>query len=135
MKDKNLPPACFAVVIEDNESVARVFKAAVERAGFETEVIEDGQAALERLAVSTPQVIVLDLHLPFVSGKDVLAFIRSENRLARSWVILATADVLAAKELERKVEFVLIKPCGFHELHDLAKLLKARLEKESAPAL
>ena len=124
-----LPPA---VIVEDNESVARVFKAAVERAGFATTILADGQTAIEQLAALAPRLIVLDLHLPFRSGRDVLHYIRQTPSLVGSWVILATADVVAARELERDVDYVLVKPCGFIELNDLAKNLRARLDASVA---
>ncbi len=116
----------LALVVEDNDSVARVFRAATERAGFRTEVVSDGQAALDRLGQLTPCLIVLDVHLPFVSGREILQFIRAQPRLAGVCVVLATADLAAAQDLRPQVEHVLEKPCGFLELHELAKSLRTQ---------
>lgn len=117
----------LAFIIEDNESVAEVFKIAIEQAEFETEVMHDGQAALERLATVTPTLVLLDLHLPFVSGAEILRHIRTEPQLAKTRVILATADLIRAETLEHQVDFVLTKPFGFTRLYELAKELRASL--------
>lgn len=117
----------LALLIEDNEAVAEVFQTALSLAEFEVEPIKDGRAALDRLATAAPAVILLDLHLPRVSGDEVLRFIRSEARLANTKVILATADLMRAESLEGEADFILVKPFGFTQLHDLAKQIRASL--------
>jgi DNA-binding response OmpR family regulator len=119
------PKNPLAFIIEDNESVAEVFKIAIEQADFETEVIHDGQTALERLATVTPALVLLDLHLPFVSGAEILRYIRTEQQLAKTRVILATADLVRAETFEHKVDIVLTKPFGFTRLYEIAKELRA----------
>lgn len=122
----------LAFVIEDNESVAQVFKAAIERAEFEVEIVPDGRVALERLAVATPGLILLDLHLPFVSGMEILHHLRAESRFAKTRVILATADLIKAESLEGKVDFILTKPFGFMQLYELAKQLRSSPAESSS---
>lgn len=111
----------LALIIEDNEMVVSIFKLAIERANFEVEHIGDGRTALERLAIVTPTLILLDLHLPYVSGENILNYIRGEERLAKTRVVLATADVSKADSLKHRVDFVLVKPFGFNQLHHLAR--------------
>ena len=60
----------FALIVEDDIKLATVFAEALRIAEFETEIVLDGQAALNRLAATTPAVVVLDLHLPRVSGPE-----------------------------------------------------------------
>jgi DNA-binding response OmpR family regulator len=114
----------LALIIEDNEAVAGIFKMALKLAEFEVEHIGDGRTALERLAVVTPTLILLDLHLPHVSGKQILHYIRAEERLAKTRVILASADLPQVASLEHKADFVLVKPFGFNKLHNLATRLR-----------
>ena len=66
----------LALIIEDDKRQSTVFDHALRQAEFETEVIRDGEQALARLAVTIPAVVILDLHLPKVSGEDVLQQIR-----------------------------------------------------------
>jgi DNA-binding response OmpR family regulator len=119
----------LALIIEDNEAVAHVFQVAIEQAQFEIELIQNGRIALDRLAVVTPALILLDLHLPHVSGQEILRYVRADERLAKTPVILATADVTKAETLKGEVDFVLIKPFGFVQLHELAKRLRLSLSK------
>ena len=114
----------FALIIEDDPDLATIFAEALQMAEFETEIVSDGQAALGRLAATTPAVVVLDLHLPHVSGPKILQQIRADRRLAKTRVLLATADALMAESLRREADLVLLKPISFHQLRDLAKRLR-----------
>jgi two-component system, OmpR family, KDP operon response regulator KdpE len=113
----------LALIIEDNDSVAEICRIALERAQFEVELAQDGRTALERLTTITPALIILDLHLPHVSGNQILHQIRSNDRLAGTRVILTTADLPRAESLQNEVDFVLVKPFGFIKLYELAKEL------------
>ena len=118
--DENL----LALVIEDSSAVGEIFKIAIERVGFEVELIPDGQVALERLAVVIPAFILLDLHLPNVSGEQILDYIRAQPRLAKTRVVLASADMMKALSLKDKVDLVLVKPVGFNELCQVARQVR-----------
>ena len=115
----------LALIVEDDEQLAAIFAIAMEEAEFETEIAHDGKVAMECLAKITPEAVVLDLNLPYVSGKDILFHIRTEPRFAKTRVMLATADPTMAEELEDKADLVLIKPVGFIQLRELAKRLHA----------
>jgi two-component system cell cycle response regulator DivK len=114
----------FALIIEDDIKLATIFAEALRMAQFETEIVLDGQAALNRLAATTPALVVLDLHLPHVSGSELLAHIRADERLAKTRVMLATADPLMAEPLRGQANLVLIKPISFHQMRDLAQRLR-----------
>ena len=114
----------LAFVIEDDQAHADLFSEALQKSGFEVEIFVDGQAALSRLADAIPSMVILDLHLPYVSGSDILAYIRSEARLVRTRVVLATADPHMASFLRDKADLVLIKPISYFQLRDLAARLR-----------
>ena len=82
----------LAFVVEDNGTLAHVYGTAVEKAGYEVEIIHEGQQALDRLAVVTPYLVVLDLHLPTIGGIQILEFIRSDERLKQIKVVVVSAD-------------------------------------------
>jgi CheY-like chemotaxis protein len=113
----------LAVIIEDDPKLADIFALSMESAGYQCEVIADGNAALARLAEVAPDVVVLDLHLAHVSGEDILRFIRAGEHLANIHVILATADAALADRLGEQVDLVLLKPISPFQLRDLAKRL------------
>jgi two-component system cell cycle response regulator DivK len=120
--------ARFAMIIEDNEDLAIIFAEALQAAGFDTGIIQDGDTALARLETSVPNIIILDLHLPHVSGEDILKRIRADERLAGTRVIIATADPRMADMLKDRADLVLLKPISFGQLRDLA----ARLSPQPA---
>jgi CheY-like chemotaxis protein len=109
-----------ALIIEDNSDLAIIFSQALQAAGFATGIILDGHQALARLAITTPDVVVLDLHMPRVSGLEILRRIRADARLAGTRVIVATADMRATDMLQDQADLVLIKPVSFNQLRDLA---------------
>ena len=118
------PP--LALIVEDDPDLAMIFANALQDAAFETETIRDGQTALARLANTTPAIVVLDLHLPYISGPDILQQIRADARLAETRVILATADPVMADTLQEEADLVLLKPVSFDQLRDLAMRLYPR---------
>jgi DNA-binding response OmpR family regulator len=89
-------------------------------AGFDVETIRDGEAALERLAVVKPDVVILDLNLPHVSGIDVLQEIRSDPRLVNTRVVVVTAHDELINSVQEQADLVLIKPVAFSQIRKLA---------------
>jgi DNA-binding response OmpR family regulator len=109
----------LALIIEDDIKLADIFSIAL-REEFEVEVAQDGNTALARLAELIPALVVLDLHLPHVSGEKILQQIRLDGRLVQTQVIVATADARTAEYLQTEVDLVLLKPISINQLRDLA---------------
>ena len=109
----------LALIVEDHHDAAIIFAEALKGADFEIETIATGDAALERLAEVTPDVVVLDLDLPHVSGLDILQHIRGDARLAKTHVIIVTAHPALSAGLGNTADRVLIKPISFSQLRDL----------------
>jgi DNA-binding response OmpR family regulator len=120
----------LAMIIEDDDSLMDIFSRALEEAGYETMVIGDGREALEQLAVTRPQVVVLDLQLPSVSGGDILRFIRTSEHLKGVRVLLATANSQWADMLRGQADWVFDKPISFRQLRDLTARLRPSLGED-----
>ena len=118
----------LAFIIEDDNSLADIFTQAVRMADFETQTASNGQQAIDMLAEIEPALVILDLYLPRVSGDKVLAHIRNDSRLQKAIVVLTTFDSLLADELREQCDFILLKPVGFSQLHDLAVRLRSTLK-------
>jgi DNA-binding response OmpR family regulator len=123
MTDQAASSNPLALIIEDDKKQATIFSQALRMANFDTEVISDGHVGIARLAEVIPSMVVLDLHLPQLSGKDILKSIRADERLQNTKVILATADALLAQSLDSDADLVLLKPISFNQLRDLAQRL------------
>lgn len=117
----NLP---LAFIIEDDPVISEIFSRAVQDAGFRTIAILDGAVAAERLGQEVPDIVLLDLHLPNVSGKDILKAIRNDKRLTHTRVIIVSADAFQSEYLGEQADLVLIKPIGFVQLREMAARLK-----------
>ena len=115
----------LALIIEDNFEIAKILSLSL-RNEFEVEMITDGNSAIARLAQVVPALIVLDLHLPEVSGMDIFAYIRSDARLQGAKIIVCTADALRAEVLRGQADLVLLKPISPSQLRELASRMVRR---------
>lgn len=113
----------FGLIIEDNPDLAIIFSEALQASDFETRIEHDGRAALKYLEAHVPDVVILDLHLPQVSGPEIMAAIKGDARFAETRVLIATADPALAETLQDQADLVLLKPVSFAQLRDLAKRL------------
>jgi DNA-binding response OmpR family regulator len=68
-----------ALIVDDDLALADVVSFTMRRAGFETIVAHDGQAALERWQAEAPDIIILDLNLPKLDGLNVCRRIRAQD--------------------------------------------------------
>jgi DNA-binding response OmpR family regulator len=67
------------LVIEDDQDTADMMQNLLENAGFITNFVESGVTALELIATSPPDLILLDLALPDMDGLDVLRWVRDRS--------------------------------------------------------
>lgn len=106
----------LVLIIEDEPAYVDALTVAFEREGFETVAAFDGRAAVITFLDTTPDIVLLDLMLPQMSGLDVLRRIRSESQVPV--IVLsakdAEADVVAALELG--ADDYLTKPYSVREL-------------------
>jgi CheY-like chemotaxis protein len=109
----------LALIIEDDPEIAKILSLSLKNQ-FDVEILSDGSFAITRLAQVVPLLIVLDLHLPTVSGMDILTHIRSNGRLGKTKIIVCTADALRAEELRSHVDLVLLKPISPSQFRELA---------------
>ncbi len=120
----------FAFIVEDDEDISEIFREALSAAGYDAEIARDGQVALDRLKEVQPTVIILDLHVPHVSGEAILKAIKASPHLENSRVVLATADAVAAEFLRSQADFVMVKPISYVQLRDLTKRLNPALQTD-----
>jgi CheY-like chemotaxis protein len=76
------------LIIEDDQIVANVYRNKLAVEGYTTEVAADGEIGLKVMRTFKPQLIILDLMLPTISGVDVIKEIRSEPEFSKIPIIV-----------------------------------------------
>lgn len=123
----------IAFIVEDDLDIANFLAEALRGAGFDVEISADGRRALTRLTEIAPDVIVLDLNLPHVSGEEILRYIRADERLRRIRVILTTGEAQQAEMVKDAVDLVLLKPIDFTQLRDLSLRIRSLVLRDNFP--
>lgn len=117
----------LVLIIEDDIELSDIFSTVLQANGLETEIVRDGQFAIDRISKLMPDAIILDMHLPHVSGIEILTQIRKDPKLSSLKVIVATADVLLAQASDTKADMVLVKPVTYTQITSLTLRLTQKV--------
>lgn len=124
----NLTDTCI-LIIEDDKMSQMVLSRFLSGMGSRIILAADGLEGLLLARASRPDIIILDSHLPGMSGKDTLAQIRSDDELKNVPVIIASGDAFKENSEELLLAGAndyLVKPIDFKVLHTtLSKYLTA----------
>ena len=101
-------------IIEDDDIVAEIYKGKLQAEGYRVEVAHDGKSGYLRLLTFEPDLLLLDMMMPELSGLEILKLIRGNNALQQLPVIafsgsdemLDEAKCLGATRVLSKAEFV-----------------------------
>lgn len=124
------------LVAEDHAILARTIGAGLRREGMAVDVVEDGADALEHLAVTRYDVVVLDRDLPAVHGDEVCRLIVTDHPHTR--VVMLTAASTVAERVEGLglgADDYLPKPFDFSELVARIRALGRRCAPAVPPVL
>jgi two-component system cell cycle response regulator DivK len=88
------------LVVEDNELNLKLFCDLLRAHGFTAEPVRDGREALDRARAFAPDLIVMDIQMPHVSGLELIEKIKSDEEL-RSTPIMAVTAYAAKGDEER----------------------------------
>jgi two-component system phosphate regulon response regulator PhoB len=92
------------LVVDDEPDLLELVRFNLSQAGFQVDTALSGREALEQLKAAPPDLLVLDLMLPDVSGNDICRQIRSDSALADLPIVMLTAK---SEEVDRVVGFEL----------------------------
>jgi DNA-binding response OmpR family regulator len=110
----------LALILEDDPKLSELYDTVLKQCKYETRIIDSGREAQKSLETLAPALILLDIHLPYVSGMDLLKQIQADKRFKETTTVVMTADLYTAKELEGQVEHVLLKTHGIKNMRDIA---------------
>jgi CheY-like chemotaxis protein len=114
-----------ALIVEDDRDIVALFRHVLDIAGYHTEIILNGKEAWERLEVFQPNIVLLDLQLPGMSGIEILTRMRADERLQNVPVIVITAYPVYASNLPVEPDLLLYKPVDINQLSNLVQRLQA----------
>ena len=112
--------AIRCLVVEDEFFTRDVLSLTLRRANIEVDVVDSGEAALAYLKNNHPDVVLVDLHMPNISGYDVINAIRSNRALQNVVIIIVTANPSAINSPEaHKADAFLSKPLDIKNVVDV----------------
>ncbi|UCC61640.1 MAG: response regulator [Anaerolineae bacterium] len=123
------------LIVDDMLTLRQSARIILERQGYVVTEAGDGQEALQKIAESPPDLVLLDLMMPTMSGLDVLEHIEADEALQGFPIIVLTA-VADRREMRRFIEMgvtdYLLKP--FTPTALLSQVRRALGEEETSPA-
>jgi two-component system cell cycle response regulator DivK len=119
-----MPKQTIVLCIEDNPANMILVGRVVEAEGHTLIRAEDGQKALNILATTIPDIILLDINLPGIDGLELARRFKADERLALIPLIATTAQVLVGDRercLEAGCNDYLPKPLDIRKLREVIR--------------
>jgi DNA-binding response OmpR family regulator len=124
------------LIVEDEHDIAGLIKHALERSReMQAVIVGSGEAALRAVAEEPPDVVILDLNLPVISGTEVCRILRSKPATALIPIIMLTARTSEADRvigLDLGADDYVSKPFS---LRELAARVRAVMRRQRTPAV
>ena len=112
-----MKPLASVLLVDDDAAFRLVMASELGRAGYQVEVAESGEEAVGKIAKLEPEVVLLDLRLPGMSGLDTLKGIREGSPSSEVIMLTGHASIDTAIEAIRIGAFdYVVKPCPLDEL-------------------
>ena len=126
------------LIVEDEQDIAGLIKHMLERRGeTSAEVVNSGDAALKAAAERPPDLVILDLNLPVITGLEVCRILRSRTETAAVPIIMLTARTSEAERvigLDLGADDYITKPFSLRELAARVRAVLRRGKPDALPA-
>lgn len=94
------------LIVEDDEKSRRLMRDVLEHQGYAVMETDQGEIAIELIRKLQPALVLMDIHLPGISGLDAIREIRGDAAIAATPVVAVTASVMGnAREKIREAGF------------------------------
>lgn len=120
------------LVVEDESQIADIIVAYMKRDGYITEWARDGAEGLEKFRSFAPDLVILDLMLPYIKGEDVIKRIRERSSLPVIMLTAKSSESEIVTGLDLGADDYLPKPFSPRELSARVKALLRRFEALNA---
>jgi two-component system response regulator RegX3 len=108
--------AAKVLIVEDEDSFVEALRVGLQREGFVVDIARDGREALDRFSENEPDLILLDVMLPKISGIDVCREIRSQSQVPIIMVTAKGEEIDTVVGLEVGADDYVPKPYRLREL-------------------
>lgn len=118
-------PKSKALIIDDDLMLGSLFQSVLEMSGFDVTHLVESRNALQVIRSHRPDLVILDLFMPHVTGLDILQALRADSALAGLKVIVITGSEEAADDctISELADMLLVKPVSLHQLVQLAETM------------
>ncbi|MFA5857552.1 MAG: response regulator [Elusimicrobiota bacterium] len=120
----NTPDKKKVLVVEDEPLIVALLSTALTARGYEVTIAEDGEKALELVSKILPDIILLDLMIPKISGYDVCKTIKADDQF-KSIPVIAVSALAQQIEINRAltagVQEYVIKPYKMSALLEIIR--------------
>jgi two-component system response regulator RegX3 len=123
-------PTTTILVVEDEESFVEALTVGLKREGFRVRVARDGVEALDMFDLVQPDLVLLDVMLPRISGIDVCREIRTRSGVPIIMVTAKTSEIDTVVGLEVGADDYVSKP---YRLRELVARMRAALRRAPRP--
>jgi two-component system response regulator RegX3 len=130
-QENRMSTEAHILVVEDEPSFAEALTIGLEREGFRVTIVTDGAAALARFDEVAPDLVLLDLMLPKISGLDVCRELRLKSQVPIIMVTAKTSEVDTVVGLEVGADDYVTKP---YRLRELVARMRAVLRRSDGRA-
>ena len=86
--------------VEDDEDIAYIIRATLTKQGYNVMTFIDGESFLEAFKIKKPNLILLDMMLPSIQGKEILKIIRSDHDNDDIQIIIVSANSMTIDKID-----------------------------------
>lgn len=118
----------MVLIVEDDRISQKMVRDALRAAGYETEEVDSGERALQKVAERTPDLIVMDVRLPGIDGLETTRRLKADPGTAAIPIVAVTAHVMPEDESlirDAGCDAYMPKPLRFSALLGLVRDLLA----------
>ena len=124
------------LAVDDERHIVRLVQVNLERQGYEVITAFDGREALEKIESEKPDLVILDVMMPYMDGFEVLQAIRKNPDISTLPVIMLTAkaqDADVFRGWQQGVDTYLTKPFNPMELISFVRRILGRDDDDNPP--
>lgn len=114
------------LVVDDEEMMRELLVDVLAMEGYTVETAEDGKAALERLKISTPKLVISDIKMPRMNGFELLKAVKDSFPKTRIIMMTGYSDDFTVKDaLRLNADEYIIKPFNTRDISEVVRAVLA----------